>query len=201
MRFPIAEADILALSHSIASGITGNPDKFPQPPVTPETLGNALAAFKTLATASIEAQAAALAATAAKQEALARLVALMKSDLRYAEMISNRDDTTLKTLGWSAPREKKSQAVPGQPLHLKSSVDDQGTLTLTWDAPVDGGRAMAYSVRRRLKAETAWQDIATAMETTISLKNQPTGQTLEYSVVAMNKSGTGLESNTVRVKL
>jgi hypothetical protein len=200
MRFPLAEADIVELSQSIADGITNHPEKFPQPPVSPEMLGDALAAFKTLAIASIEAQAAALAATAAKQEALARLVALMKSDLRYAEMITNRDDAMLKALGWSAPREKKSQAVPGQPLNLKSSVDDQGTLALTWDAPVDGGRVLAYSVRRRPKTQTAWQDIATAMETTIRLKNQPSCEALEYSVVAMNKSGTGLESNTAVAK-
>jgi hypothetical protein len=201
MRFPLSEAEITDLSKSIANGIAVNPDKFPQPPVAPEVLEEALSAFQTTNRESINARAAALAATTAKQEALDRLVALMKSDLRYAEMITNRDDATLKALGWSAPREKKSQVAPGQPLNLTASLDDQGTLTLRWDAPVDGGRVLAYSVRRRLKTETAWQEIATAMETTIRLKNQPEGRSLEYIVVAMNKSGAGMESNTVAVKM
>jgi hypothetical protein len=201
MRFPLAEADILALSRSMVSGLEAHSEAFPRLPVEPEVLDAAIEAFKTLTAKAIEAEAHALAATAAKREALMELTTLMKSDLRYAETAAGRNETLLKYIGWSGPKPKTSQPIPGQPGNLTVVDIGESTLTLTWDAPVDGGRVLAYSVRRRLKTEIAWQDIATAMATTIRLKNQPTGETLEYSVVAMNKSGTSLESNSVAVKL
>jgi hypothetical protein len=201
MRFPLAEADILALSRSMVSGLEAHSEEFPRLPVEPEVLDAAIEAFKTLTAKAIEAEALALAATAAKREALMELTTLMKSDLRYAETAVGRNETLLKYIGWSGPKPKTSQPIPCQPGNLTVVDIGESTLTLTWDAPVDGGRVLAYSVRRRLKTEIAWQEIATAMATTISLKNQPTGETLEYSVVAMNKSGTSMESNTATAKL
>jgi len=41
-----------------------------------------------------------------------------------------------------------------------------------------------------------WSDIATALETEITLKGQPRGVELEYRVVAVNKAGDSPPSNT-----
>jgi hypothetical protein len=201
MRFPLAEADILALSQSIAGGLTNHSEAFPQPPAAPDVLETAMATFKSRSFAAIEAQAAAQEATATKREALEELVTLMKSDLRYAEMITRRDDILLQFLGWSGPRAKKPQPAPGQPGILTIGEIGAAALTLRWIAPPTGGRVLAYGVHRRPCAETVWQEIATALEPAATLTNQPTGELLEYRVVAMNKSGSGMGSNSVTVRL
>jgi hypothetical protein len=53
----------------------------------------------------------------------------------------------------------------------------------------------------RLRSETAWTEIASTYERTISLPGQPRGVELEYSVYATNKAGDGPISNTVMVVL
>ena len=201
MRFPLAEAEIVVLSRSIAGGLTNHPDKFPRPPAVPETLNTALAAFQSLKMAAINAQAAALEATAAKREALEELITLMKGDLRYAEMITQRDDTLLKFLGWSAPRPRVPQPAPGQPGNLIVADLTETHLTLRWQVPSTGGRVLAYGIHRRPRTENTWREVATALEPTATLTDQPRDVELEYRVVAMNRSGSGMGSNSVRVKL
>jgi len=58
-----------------------------------------------------------------------------------------------------------------------------------------------YKVQRRERPEGAWQDVATAIETEATLVEQPKGVELEYRVVAINKAGEGLPSNTVMAVL
>jgi hypothetical protein len=47
MRFPLAEADILALSRSMVSGLEAHSEAFPRLPVEPEVLDAAIEAFNT----------------------------------------------------------------------------------------------------------------------------------------------------------
>ena len=70
---------------------------------------------------------------------------------------------------------------------------------LDWKQPVDGGRVSAYKVQSRSGGN--WQDVATAIETEATLVDQPKGAELEYRVIAINKAGDGLPSNTVMVVL
>jgi len=182
-------------------GLSNNSALFPQPPASPEVLKAAMANYKARLNEAIQARAAALAATIAKQEALDNLVAIMKSDLRYAELITNRNDASLKALGWSAPRPKKPQPAPGQPGTLRIVEIGDRTLSLCWNAPAGGGRVLMYVIQRRVNTESRWREAASVLETAATLTDQPTGEVLEYRVVAMNKSGSSLSSNSITVKL
>jgi hypothetical protein len=51
---------------------------------------------------------------------------------------------------------------------------------------------------RRERPEGAWQDAATAIETESTLVEQPLKTQLEYRVIAINKSGEGQPSSTVK---
>ena len=59
----------------------------------------------------------------------------------------------------------------------------------------------AYKVQRRQRPEGVWQDVATAIETELTLVDQPKGKELEYRIIAINKAGEGSPSNTVMVVL
>jgi hypothetical protein len=64
------------------------------------------------------------------------------------------------------------------------------------------GRPLAIiSSKKPNRAEGAWQDVATAIETESTLVEQPKGKELEYRVLAINKAGDGSPSNTVMAVL
>jgi len=135
MRFPLTEVEILVLSQSMSCRLIENLDKFPQPPADPASLEAGITTFKLRSSEAASAQSAAKVATESKREALNALVSLMKSGLRYAEIITNWDDVSLKALGWSAPRPKKPKPASGQPGTLRVEEIDEGSLSLCWNAP------------------------------------------------------------------
>lgn len=54
---------------------------------------------------------------------------------------------------------------------------------------------------RRNRPDGNWTDVATALESEVSLVDQPRGQESEYRVLAINKAGSGEASNTVMAVL
>ena len=80
-------------------------------------------------------------------------------------------------------------------------LQGEGTVTLTWRAPIDGGKPSAYRIMRRQRPEGPWSDVATAVTPEIELDEQPRGIEFEYRVIAVNKAGDGEPSNTVVVVL
>jgi hypothetical protein len=200
-KFPKGESDVLYLANEMKAGLTAHEDFFPDPPVTAQTLTTAITAFQTAIDQMTEAYRTAETATAAKVAALEALVAVMKKDLRYAENVTNGDDLKLKAIGWGARKEPEPTSVPGPAQMLVVYPQGEGWLELQWVAPSLGGRPTTYTVQRRLKSETAWTEIATTYERSITLQGQPRGSELEYCVLAANKVGKGPMSNTVLVVL
>jgi len=202
-RFPKKEADILALAERLFAGFKANPILYPNPPHPPNQPGNGLRWFINLYQVHrenlIAARAAAESTTAAKDEALETLVEAIKSDLLYAENTAHDDNDKLKLIGWSGKAAKTPLAPPGQVRLLEAAKQGAGWVVLDWKAPADGGQPNAYKVQRRSGGN--WQDIATAILTEATLVDQPRGVELEYRVLAINKAGDGLESNTVEVVL
>ncbi len=200
-RFPLKEAEILALANDMQAGLAANAAVFPAPPVAPADLQTAMGAYITARDAAIAATAAAEQTTASKDEALQALADDMKADLRYAENTVNYDDDQLKLIGWGGRKSKTSLEAPGQTRSLEAPREGEGWVFLDWKEPVDGGAVAAYKIQRRLRPDGPWTDAGMAIESEITLTNQERGKEWEYRVLAVNKAGEGEPSNTVMAVL
>ena len=58
---------------------------------------------------------------------------------------------------------------------------------LDWKEPIDGGQVAAYKVQGRERPAGDWSDVATAMESEITLNGQTRSREFEFRVIAMNK--------------
>ena len=199
--FPLREADIVALAHDIGTGLATHPEIFPAPPHSPDEINAVLAAVAGAHDVAVVASAQAKQATTAKDEAFAKLVDLMKADLRYAESATRLDDGKLELIGWGAPRRGTATGVPGQVRTLEVVREGKGWLFLDWKEPSDGGQAAAYKVQRRKPGATDWMDVGMAVASEITLNAQEPGVEFEYHVMAVNKAGDGPPSNIVRAVL
>jgi len=201
MRFPKTEAEIRALVQRIIIGITENP-LFPSPPVSSSDLRDLLNAFDAASDAQGTAQAAAEQATDIKQAALAALVIAAKAILRYAEFAVNGDDAKLSMLGWGGRSPYTPTAEPGQPLNLKVVQQGLGTVHLAWERPNEGGPPTYYVIKRLGRGEgETWEPVGSRIPHEIELTNQERGKEFEYWVVAINRAGESLPSNSVMVVL
>jgi len=195
--FPKAETKIQSLAHEIVTGLSAHTDLYPAPPVSAEALAATIETYIKAADAALEQQAAAKHAIDIKNEALAALVDDMKMILRYAENVTHSDNASLKHLGWGARRAGTALSAPGQTRSLTTPRQGKGWITLNWRAPDDGGKVAAYKIQRREEDSENWVDAGMAMETETTVSGQPSGQRLEFRVLAVNKAGEGEASNGV----
>ncbi|MDH4202302.1 MAG: fibronectin type III domain-containing protein [Phycisphaerae bacterium] len=200
-QFPKHEAQIVALAESLKAGLMSNPAVFPAPPVMGIGIGIKRNQFLTARNSALSYAATAEAATTAKDAALEALTEAMKTDLRYAENTVNFDDDQLKLIGWAGKKAPTPLAAPGQSRLLEAPKQGAGWVFLDWKAPDNGGKPSCYTVQRRYRPDGPWETVATAILTEITLVDQPTAAELEYRVLAVNKAGTGPESNTVMAVL
>ena len=199
--FPKREAEILALAEALKAGLQANGAIFPSPPVSWMWLSLNKSICYSRRDTALAAAAAAEAATTAKDEALETLADAMKADLRYAENTVNFDDDKLKLIGWSGRRTPSALIPPGQPRLLEAPRQGEGWVFLDWKPPADGGRPAAYTIERRERPSGPWESTATAIETEVTLVEQPRGPELEYRIIAVNKAGDSTPSNSVMAVL
>lgn len=195
--FPQSEAEILALGQEVHTGLTAQSAIFPDPPVSLADLGAAILQYVTARDAANAAQATAEQATADKDAALEVLAEAIKSELRYAENHVDFDDQKLQLIGWGGRSPATPLAPPQQARTLEAPRQGEGWVFLDWKAPVGGGRVAAYRVQRRQRPEGPWLDVATAIDSEITLVDQTRGTEWEYRVIAVNKAGEAEPSNTV----
>lgn len=200
-RFPDREAEIKALAQSIVTGLAANAADFPTPPVASVDLQALLNSFITLSDEQVAAQAAAEQVTATKNAGLEELVTAMRADLRYAEDAVNYDDAKLTALGWGGKAAPTPLEVPGQARALEAPQQGEGWVFLDWKKPADGGAVAAYKIERRERPAGDWMLVSMAIESEATLNNQERGKDWEYRVIATNKAGDGVPSNTVAVVL
>jgi len=200
-RFPDREAEIKALAQNIVTGLAANAADFPTPPVTSVNLQALLTSFITLCDEQVAAQAAAEQVTATKKAGLEELVIAMRADLRYAEDAVSYDDAKLTALGWGGKAAATALEVPGQPRSLEAPRQGEGWIFLDWKKPADGGAVAAYKIERRERPTGDWTLISMAIESEATLNNQERGKDWEYRVIATNKAGDGVPSNTVAAVL
>jgi len=199
--FPRTEAEIAALALVVREGLSRATEDFPTPPISPEELQTRLDAYNAAMTAIVAAQSVTRERHALKNDALAALVDAVKANLRYAQIAVRDEPEKLALLGWGPPRVRKETPVPGEVRDATILQHGPGWILLDWKAPVDGGAAVAYTVRRRRRGESAWLDIATSVNTEELIRDQERGVELEYCVVAVNKAGVGNPSAVVEVTL
>ena len=200
-RFPRTEAQIKALAQNIVTGLAANPADYPTPPITSVDLQALLVSFITLCDDQVAALAAAEQATETKASGLEELVTAMKADLRYAEDAVNFDDPKLTALGWGGMAAATALEVPGQPRSLESPRQGEGWIFLDWKKPADGGAVAAYKIERREQPTGTWMLVNMAIESEATLNNQERGKDWEYRIIATNKAGESIPSNTVAAVL
>jgi len=200
-RFPERETDIAKMADDMIQGLLNNPAIYPDPPVTPAELSSALFAFIGGHDAAVAAKALAEQATTDKNGLLETLTYLVKQNLRYCENTVNYDDDKLKLVGSSGRKPPTPLQAPGQTRALHITSEGPGRISLDWLAPSEGGEPSAYNIERRPVGEEEWTGAGMAVITEATLLTQPRGQSLEYQVIAVNKAGTGLPSNSVTVVL
>jgi len=195
-RFPEREAEIKALAQNIVTGLAANAADFPSPPVASLALAALLDSFITLCDEQVAAQAAAEQVTATKVAGLEELAIAMRADLRYAEDAVNYDDAKLTALGWGGKAAPTALQVPGQPRSLEAPRQGEGWVFLDWKKPVDGGAVAAYKIERRERPAGPWTLVSMAIESEATLNNQERAKDWEYRIIATNKAGDGVPSNT-----
>lgn len=174
---------------------------FPAPPIAPNALQTLIDAYQAKRQAADAAVVAAQMATHDKDIALEAVNTALKSDLRYAENTVNFNNHDLELIGWGGRAAPTKLQTPGQTRVLETIKQGDGWVSLDWKEPQDGGKVAAYKVQRSDDGGANWQDAATAIESEYTLYNQPTAKNLVYQVVAINKAGEGMPSNTVNVTL
>jgi len=196
-RFPTREAEIMALAQNIIAGLSAGGADFPAPPVAVAALQADADAAQSADDAAIAAHSAAKAATTVKKAAYRKLIRSMRADLRYAEDAVAFNDDKLKGLGWAGHTVRTPLGLPGQPTGLETPTQGKDWLTLEWEAAAEGGAVNSYRVERREHPTGAWAIVGVAIETETTLTHQERGKEWEYRVVALNKTGESLPSNTV----
>ena len=125
----------------------------------------------------------------------------MKANLRYAEHAARHDDVKLKSLGWRKRKESVAVSVPGPARSLAVKREGPGWVCLDWKRPGEGGAVATYQVQVYHPDQSEWQTVELCFDTLTVLMDQERGVDLMYRVVTLNKTGEGLESNTVTVVL
>jgi hypothetical protein len=199
--FPRTEAEIIALAQNIAAGLRDRSDVFPAPPADSNNIALRINDFLNAQQTAIAAQATAQAAVDTKDAALDALTSEMRVVLRYAEQTTNGDDAKLKLLGWGGRATSNALQPAGQCRALEAPRQGDDWLFRDWKEPVDGGKVAAYKVQRRERPSGTWSDVTTALASEATLVDQQRGTDFEYRVVAINKAGEGLPSNSVAVVL
>jgi len=215
-QFPLSESHILKLAEQIRSGIAASPELFVHPPVEPDDLGDRIAAFWAARARINQARTRLQEALKEKDRILIELKRGMKQDLRYAEIMAGTNPESLKRIGWSPRRSRRSMQSPGQPMLLRMELRHStsgkgrskvGTVRLYWKPPITGGKAAGYLVQRRLrradpingadKANSGWTLIDSVMnvETFVPMELLAAGN--EFRVLAINRAGESRPSNAV----
>ncbi len=205
-RFPKKETDVVALADAMIAGYTANPTIF----TSADTVGlsAALDAFTTSKHDQTDKAALAQLATEAKDLKLDDLEGVMVNQLKLSEVDTADNPEQLTLIGWGPKATPTASTPPGQPRNLDPVIQGPTTVFLDWKAPArgTGGSVRSYLVERREQPEgggefNEWHQVATALESEITVTDQPRGVQLEYRVIAVNVGGASVPSNSVDVVL
>jgi len=200
--FPRTEAQILDLTRDVISGLKAEADNLPEVLVAAPEIESMLESFiqKRGAIAAREAELKEL--YREKNSVFGNMVKAVKSNLKYLERVTFRGNAArLALFGWGTRRPRTQTRTPNQPRVLEIVAEGEGWLELDWKPPKGGGRVVVYEVRRRVEDDPEWQLAGSVLKTECRLTNQPLRKALEFRIIALNKAGASMPSNSVRAVL
>jgi hypothetical protein len=200
MRFPKDKANVLALARTVNKGMGDNATTFSRPPVAMTDMETLLANYDAKRAEITAAEAHVKQLYEDEGDIYDDISGGTQRNIKYGESIAGGDEATLALFGWGNPRPRQPLLPPGQARALEIIGQGDGWVQVDWKEPVGGGKPVSYIVRRAedgsdfvdAKTETASESI---------LLNQPTGRKLTYQVVAINRAGESMASNTVALVL
>ena len=201
MRFPKDKAKILILSQDVNEGLKTNETTFPSPPYRTNQMDADLAAHEAKRAQIVAAEAAVRQLYEDEKPIFDRIEDGTKQNIKYGESVANGDDAILGLINWGNPSQPKPLEKPGQPRVLEIVGQGDGWVQIDWKEPVGGGKVASYIVRRSEDGGSKFDDATTVSISEATLLNQPKGKKLIYQVVAQNKAGDSMASNTVTLTL
>jgi hypothetical protein len=203
-NFPRREADVVALANAMAAGYKAHTADFPS--ADPAALTRILGEYNRAKTAQISIMGLAQTATETKNLRLYTLEEIMRNELEKSKVDVGSDSQKLEYIGWGSKAAPSPLDPPGQPRNLDPVSHNASTLLLDWKAPAraSGGLVRSYIIERRyqpISGGESWVQVGMALDTEVTLIDQPRGLQLEYRVKAVNAGGESTPSNTVTVVL
>lgn len=199
-KFPKDENSIIALAQKVANGISVNPTIFANPPVAATAMQTDLTAYLAKNNEIQMSKARLMQRTQEKNEILERITDAARENVNYGELVAKGDNAVLEQIGWGNRAASVSLQTPGQCRALEIIGQGDAWVRVDWKEPSEGGKVAAYKVQRS-EDGGSFADAATVTESEAALFDQPTGKRLTYQVVAINKAGEGMASNTVSLVL
>lgn len=200
MKFPKAKNQILALAQTSNNGFKANVTTFPAPPTKTTDMDADLLAQSLKRDEIIAAEALVKQLYEEEDEIFERIETGTKSNLRYAESVAKGDAGTLALVSWGNPSAKSPLEKPSECRALEIIGQGDGWVQIDWKEPIGGGKVSSYIVERS-EDGVNFIEAKTEIVSEAILLNQPKGKKLIYQVVAINKAGKGVASNTVSLTL
>lgn len=201
-KFPTSKAGQIALGQAVINGFTVAADDFPAPTVSIDDLKLLLAAAIAKRNARITADAAAAEALEDENEAFEALNDALKTDIKYAELVTKGDDAKLQQISWSGRAAAKTPAAPGAPGAFEVVQQGKGWAHFDWKTPKTGGKALMFSVlMKETGAAGDWKVAGSSVNPENTITNLESGKEYIFCVVGVNAAGTGEQSNAVTLFL
>ena len=200
MKFPIIKTKVLVLAHDVNTGLKSNTDKLPSPPLKTDTMDGYLTEYENKRAEIVAAEAVLKQLYEEEAEIFENIESGTKQNIGYTESVAKGNAAILALISWGVPAARQPLLPPGQPRVLEIIGQGDAWVQVDWKEPVDGGKVASYVVRRSADGED-FVDAKTETASESILLNQPTGKKLVYQVVAINKAGESLASNTVSLVL
>jgi hypothetical protein len=199
-KFPQDEISTVILADLVAAGIEKNPTVFPNPPETAASMKTNLTAYRAKLAEIQASEAHTRLLIQEKNEIYGLIREAARDNVDYGEIVAKGDAAILELIGWGVRADAQRLQAPGQCRVLEIIGQGDGWVRLDWKEPVDGGEVASYKLQRS-EDGAKFQDVGSAIESIAALFEQPTGKKLFYRVVAINRAGEGLPSNTVSLLL
>lgn len=198
--FPKDETSTIVLAQLAANGIRTNPETFPNPPVPFADVLADITAYNAKMGEIQAAEAQKKLLVQEKNEIYSRVREATRDYVDYAELIAKGDPAILALINWGNRAEGSPLQPPGQSRYFEIIGQGDGYVRFDWKEPLEGGEVAAYNIMRSEDGAN-FQIAGTVTVSEGAVFDQPTGKKLFYNVVALNRAGSGVASNSVSVVL
>jgi hypothetical protein len=198
--FPKDEQSTIVLATDVSEGIERNATTFPSPPVPATEMKSDLAAYHAKQGDIQAAEAQLRLEIQEKNEIYLRIRKATRRNVNYGEDVAQGDEAILDMINWGTRADPQRLQAPGQCRALEIIGQGTGWVRLDWKEPVDGGDVASYKIQRSEDGEH-FTNVDSAVDSIAALFEQPTAKKLFYRVVAINRAGEGMPSNTVNLTL